>query len=223
MQAQLHAPSDMSVQPLRCPGGWLKRSALHMPRQIAMPNYISLTEAAAKLQTAYRVLIIGCSGSGKTTLGRAISDAFGLRCIPLDQEVLWQSGWVERSDAEQYSMIAKLVQEDRWVMDGTNPKTFDLRLPRADLVLWPRLPRLACISGVTRRWLKYRGQTRPGMAQGCPEKLDAEFLHFIWTFEQTVSPRIIEGLDTHGPDVPVLVFRSRKEMTDLLALSGAPA
>jgi len=83
------------------------------------------------------------------------------------------------------------------------------------------MPRWLCLWGVTTRWLKWMGRTRPHMAPGCPEKLDWEFLSFIWTFEEKFTPRIIDGLDRHGSAVPVLALKSRAEMRQLLgAIAG---
>ena len=56
------------------------------------------------------------------------------------------------------------------------------------------------------------------MAPGCPEKIEWQFLRFIWTFEQIYSPRIIAGLAEHGPEIPVLQLTSRRQMHALLDL-----
>ena len=61
------------------------------------------------------------------------------------------------------------------------------------------------------------------MAPGCPEKLDWEFLRFIWTFENRFSPRIVAALVEDGPNVPVFQLKSRRQMGVLLDLIGAPA
>ena len=103
-------------------------------------------------------------------------------------------------------------------MDGTNTTTFDLRLPRTDFVIWVRMPRRLCLWGAVSRWFKWIERTRPEMAPGCPEKIEWQFLRFIWTFEQIYSPRIIAGLAEHGPEIPVLQLTSRRQMHALLDL-----
>jgi hypothetical protein len=67
------------------------------------------------------------------------------------------------------------------------------------------------------------GRTRPEMAEGCPERIDGEFLRYIWNFERMTVPKILAGLAQHGPDVPVLQLKSRGEMRQLLDLLGRPA
>lgn len=182
-----------------------------------------LTEAADYIRRANRILVIGCSGGGKSTLSQKIAARFDLACVSIDRDVLWLPGWVQRDRDEQRAIIVAKVQGERWLMDGTDPSTFDIRLPRTDLVIWVRMPRLLCIWGALSRWIKWVGRTRPEMAPGCIEKVDWEFLRFIWTFEEKFTPRVLAGLVEHGPNVPVLQLKSRGEMRQLLDLLGRAA
>lgn len=100
-----------------------------------MPRYVDLNGAASNLARADRVLVIGCSGGGKTTLSQSIATAFGLEFQSLDRDVRWLPGWKERDRQEQRARIAELTRRSRWVMDGSGASSFDLRLPRTDLVL----------------------------------------------------------------------------------------
>jgi adenylate kinase family enzyme len=189
----------------------------------ALVRSVDIDEAARILEKAGRILVIGCSGGGKSTLSQKIAARFGLAYVSIDRDVLWLPGWVQRDKAEQRAIIVTKVQGERWIMDGTNPSTFDIRLPRTDLVIWVRMPRVLCIWGAVSRWLKWMGRTRPEMAPGCIEKVDWDFLRFIWTFEEKFTPRVLAGLAEHGPDVPVLQLKSRGEMRQLLDLLGRPA
>lgn len=182
-----------------------------------MPTSISISDAAKRLTTANRVLVIGCSGGGKSTLSLKIAERFGLEYQSYDRDVRWLQGWRVRDRAEQRDLVADLVSGKRWVMDGNSPSTFDIRLPRADLVVWLRVPRRVALMGVARRVLTNYGSVRIDMADGCPEQLpDQEFLAYIWTFEQKTAPRITAGLDRYGPDVPVVTLHTRKEAEALL-------
>ncbi|ACP25072.1 putative DNA topology modulation FlaR protein [Sinorhizobium fredii NGR234] len=182
-----------------------------------MANHLSdMAEAASHLSRAKRILVIGCSGGGKTTLARWLSARFDLPFVSMDQEFFWLPGWVSRARAEQRTLIAARVDEPRWVMDGTNPSSFDLRMPRTDVVVWVRMPRLLCLWGAASRWLKWRGQARPEMADGCPERLSPDFIRYIWTFERKFAPAIAIGLEAYS--VPVIQIRSRAQMRRLLDL-----
>ncbi|EJC79183.1 adenylate kinase-like kinase [Rhizobium leguminosarum bv. trifolii WSM2297] len=195
-----------------------QRAELPLRQQIT-----DIKQAAQDIRRARRILVVGCSGGGKSTLSLTIARRFGLSYISLDRDVYWLPGWVTRDRAEQRGIIASRILEDRWIMDGTNTSSLDIRMPRTDVVVWVRIPRLLCIWGAISRWVKWIGRTRPEMAPGCTEKIDWKFLCFIWTFEEKFAPRIVAGLAEHGPDVPVLQLKSRRQMRELLDLLRAPA
>lgn len=182
-----------------------------------------LARAADLVRGANRILVMGCSGGGKSRLSQKFAARFGHAYVSIDRDVLWLPGWKERDKAEQRAIIKSMIEGDRWIMDGTNPSTFDVRLPRTDFVIWVRMPRLLCIWGAISRWVKWVGRTRPEMAPGCREKIDWQFLRFIWTFEEKFAPRIVKGLVEHGANVPVFQLTSRRQMRELLDLLGASA
>ncbi len=189
-----------------------------------MTVYVSIEEAAEQLKSAHRVLVIGCSGGGKSTLSNRLCECLGLPYVSMDRDFYWLPGWVKRDKAEERVLITETVARPRWLMDGTGQSTFDLRLPRTNMVIWVRLPRSRCLLGVTRRGFRYSGKTRPEMAEGCLEQIpDREFLSYIWNFEKRTVPQILLQLQRHGPDVPVLQLKSHAEMRCLLDLLGAPA
>ncbi|MBY5533127.1 AAA family ATPase [Rhizobium leguminosarum] len=197
-----------------------------MDQRVDLPPHQQITDlkqAVEHIRTARRILVIGCSGGGKSTLSLKIARRFGLSYISLDRDVFWLPGWVVRDRVEQRTIIASRILEERWIMDGTNPSSLDIRLPRTDFVVWVRMPRLVCIWGAISRWAKWVGRTRPEMAPGCIEKVDLEFLRFIWTFEEKFAPRLVAGIAAHGPEVPVLQLKSRAQMRGLLDLLGRPA
>lgn len=186
-----------------------------------MPRYVSLTETVNLLATVERVLVVGCSGGGKTTFSAKIAESFGLEFLSLDRDVRWLPGWVERDRREQREIIADMVQRSRWVMDGSGASSFDIRLPRTDLVLWVRVPRRVALLGLLKRVSRFYGSVRPAMADGCPEPLpDREFLSYIWNFEKKYSPIFIKQIDRYGPNVPVAVLHSHREMDRLLQLAS---
>ena len=184
-----------------------------------MSNYIRMDQAAAILKRADRVMVIGNSGTGKSTLAAGIAKHLELENISIDRDVTWLPGWIVRDMQEQRTVMASKAAGDRWVMDGTSLSSFDLRLPRADLVLWLRAPSLFALWGVLSRAMKSYGKVRPDMAPGCPERLpDMEFLRYIWSFEKIHAPKVIARIETIGPEKPVFVIKTRKDMRRLLAL-----
>jgi adenylate kinase family enzyme len=135
----------------------------------------------------------------------------------MDRAFFWLPGWRLRPRPEIRKLLAETVEADRWIIDGTSPGTLDIRLPRADVVLFYRPGRTACLVGVGKRWLRYRGRSRPELPEGCPEKIDMPFLRYIWRFERTETPEIMEMIEIHGPEVPVIMLKSRRQAAALLA------
>lgn len=184
-------------------------------------NLVSLEDGAALLRAASRVAVIGCSGGGKSTLSQRLAKVLDARYICMDRAFFWLPGWVMRDRAEQRALIAKAIEADRWVMDGTNQSSFDIRLARTQVMIWVRMPRWLCLWGVFSRWLKHAGRTRPEMTPGCPEKIDREFLRYVWNFDRTYVPVITARIEEHAPRMPVLMLKSRREMRRLLDIVEA--
>ena len=182
------------------------------------------------LVEADRILVIGCPGSGKSTLAKRLARALGLDYISMDRDFYWLPGWRKRPRDEIDRLIARAMVKERWIMDGTGLNSFHLRLPRAEAVIWLRLPRYACLYGAISRAVRYFGRNRPELPVGCPEHLSLEALAYIWNFERDAAPLIeaelrdhVAGIAANGPEVPVLQLKSRRQMCELLDLLRPPA
>lgn len=163
-----------------------------------------------------RIVILGCSGSGKSTLARRLGDKLGLPVVHLDA-LFWRPGWVESDPQDFRDRVAQAVAGDRWVCDGGYSKTYDLRFPRADTVVWLERPRWLCLTRVTLRWLRHWRRSRPDMGPGCPEKVDLAFYAFIWTWEKRTRPKIEAGLARYAPATPRIVLDSDAAVEAFLA------
>ena len=184
---------------------------------------VTIEAAARLLPDANRILVIGCSGGGKSTLSMALCRRFDLPFLSMDSDFFWLPGWVKREKAQERALITEAAARERWLMDGTGSSSMDLRLPRADLVIWVRMPRWLCLYAVARRALRHRGGTRPEMAPGCLEQIpDREFLSYIWHFEERVSPVIVKALGRYAPDCPIVTLKNRGETARLLDLLTRP-
>lgn len=163
-----------------------------------------------------RVLVIGCSGAGKSTFSRRLARVTGLPRIELDH-AYWRPGWTERPKDEWREKVAGLCAEPAWILDGNFTGSLNIRLPRADTVIWLDYPRLVCIRRVLGRIARGYGRVRAGLPEGCPERLDLEFLRFIWNFNAKTKPRISAAVEEFGSHAKLHTLRSDRDAERLLA------
>ena len=130
-----------------------------------------------------RVMIIGAPGSGKSTAARMIGEKLGLPVFYMDREVHWLPNWEERAKAEKMIAVDRIIAQKAWVFEGGHSSSYEKRAARADLLIWLDIPLWLRVIRVVRRSIRQRGQSRPDLADDCPEKLRMlpEFLHYILT------------------------------------------
>lgn len=147
-----------------------------------------------------RIALIGSPGSGKSTLSKELAGLTGLPLYHLDA-LYWRPGWQPTPGEEWKELQSDLVAGERWLMDGNYGGTMEIRLQRADLVIFLDLPRWLCLWRALKRAWQNRGQARTDMAPGCPEKVDREFLSYIWHFPDRQRPKILQRLREAGVEV----------------------
>ena len=163
-----------------------------------------------------RILVIGTPGAGKSTLAAGLGAALDLPVVHLDA-LFWKPGWRETPRDEFRALTAELIKREEWVIDGHYGSSLDLRLPAADTVILLDLPRALCIWRVTRRWLTHIGRTRPDMGPGCPEKIDWEFIKWIWDFPRSHMTEAQRQLRELPESTRVYHLHSRREIDRFLA------
>jgi adenylate kinase family enzyme len=99
-----------------------------------------------------RILIIGRSGAGKTTFTNELGKRLNHEVVHLDN-LFWKPDWVRAYSPEEWErIIADLVANDRWIIDGNYHQTLDIRLRRADAVVYFDIhPLRAMFGGLSRR------------------------------------------------------------------------
>ncbi|MDX6437427.1 MAG: hypothetical protein QOF45_10 [Gaiellaceae bacterium] len=144
-----------------------------------------------------RVAVIGCGGAGKTTLARKIGAALDLTVIHSD---FYRPGWEEAHPL--------LIDGDAWVIDAMRLGTLEERLARADTVVFVDRSALACVWGIFRRRLRYRGGVHE---DGVADFVNIDFLRWVVSFRRRVRPRIEELLSQHRATTRVVVLRSARQ------------
>lgn len=154
-----------------------------------------------------RIVLLGCAGQGKTTLGRKLAARLGAPFVCLDD--IWQKGWSDADVPRFRALLVAAHSGDGWISDGNfAAATFDLRLPRAQLIVWLDRPRLGCAWRALTRVFRADESHRFGGLH--------KAMAFIWNFDQVNRPRIEAARKQHGPDVPVLHLTSERAIGDFL-------
>lgn len=166
-----------------------------------------------------RVVILGNAGSGKSTLARRLGERLGLPVVHLDV-LFWEPGWTEPDNDAFRARVSAAIAGDSWVSDGNYlSRTFDLRLPRAELVIWLDTPRSTCMLRVLTRSL--RGGSRADLAPGCEERMFnrqyLEFLAYTWNYDRKSRPRLDAARQAIAPDVPVVHLSGSRQIDTFLS------
>jgi adenylate kinase family enzyme len=164
-----------------------------------------------------KILLIGAGGSGKSVLAARIAAQTGLPLIHLDA-LFWRPGWVEIPRDEWMRIVGEIVQRDAWVMDGNYGGTLDLRLAACDTVLFLDFPPIMCLWRVLKRRVQFHNKPRPDAGSDCPERLNREFLRWIWTYRKKRRPKILEKLSLAAAEGKrVVILRDSKAVEDFMA------
>lgn len=140
-------------------------------------------------------MVMGCSGGGKSTLTQTLAQITGLRAIHIDF-FFWKPNWVERSKPEVMELVLNELKTDGWVFDGNHSSSHAARLEHADMIIWVDISRWRCIFNVIMRLWAYRGSHRPTITEGCNERIEWEFLKYIWNFNRVRGPKIAKLFET---------------------------
>lgn len=163
-----------------------------------------------------RIVIIGSGGAGKSTLAKRLGEILQIKVIHLDK-LYWRPNWVETPKDEWIQTVTELLKKDSWILDGNFGGTMEMRLEACDTAIFLDLSRTVCLYRVLKRRLTYRKTNRPDMAEGCHEKVNLEFLGWIWNFRQTTRPKIEERLKKIESGKTVIRLKSAQEMENFIS------
>jgi len=156
-----------------------------------------------------RIIIIGCGGSGKSTLAAKLGENLDLPVFHLDR-YFWNPGWVQTPRPEWNAIQEDLIKQQKWIIDGNYGSSLDLRISAADTIIFLDLPTLTCLWNVVKRYLKFRGKSRPDMCEGCPEALDGEFITWILNYRKRKRPQVLSKLNQVDQAKKIVVLSSFK-------------
>lgn len=170
-----------------------------------------------------RIAIVGAPGAGKSTLARALGARLSLPVYHMDH-IHWKPGWVERDRADKIALARDVIARETWILEGGLSAIHHERLARADMMIWLDLPVGLRVRRVLWRTVRWFGQVRPDMQEGCREGMNSEMLRFfryIWNTRHSARAKIAASVDPLPAGLDLVHLRSPREVADFLDRLGA--
>lgn len=176
----------------------------------------SETTTKSAISRMRKVCIIGCGGAGKSTLAVRLGSILDLPVVHLDA-VHWMPDWEKPPGEVWRRRHRELLGGEVWILDGNYGGTMTERIAASDTVILLALPRLTCLFQVFKRAIRHLGRSRPDLNPGCREQLpDREFLGWIWNYNRTRLPGILDDLERVRNHKNVVILRSRGDVARFL-------
>lgn len=152
-----------------------------------------------------KVIVIGSPGAGKSTFARKLAERTGLPLYYLD--MLWHKPDRTHISREEFDeQLARMIRQDRWIIDGDYSRTLEVRLAACDTAYFLDYPLEICLAGAEARVGKKR-EDMPWVET----EFDPEFRQWIVDFHKDQLPGIYDLLVKYGENKTVVVFKSRAE------------
>lgn len=158
-----------------------------------------------------RILVIGCPGAGKSTFARKLRDLTGLPLYYLDR-IYHRADRTTVSREEFDAALQKIMETDRWIIDGNYQRTLEMRLKECDTVLFLDFPLELCLEGAASRI----GTVREDLPW-VETEFDPEFRQYIFDFSKEQLPHIYELIEIYRPRVNIFTFHTREEADEWLS------
>lgn len=171
-----------------------------------------------------RIAVVGCIGAGKSRLARLLGDALDIEVFHLDRS-WWTPGRYRITgpatvasrtmDPVDFRRLEEgIVAGERWIVDG-DAANQDLRLARADTVVFLDLPRWRCIVRVLRRQLS-RSYDYPDGVRGS-WRWSVHLARWVWfTWPAQRRPALVDAIAAHAAAADVHHLPTRRQIDDFL-------
>ena len=147
-----------------------------------------------------KIAVIGCCGGGKSVLTKKLSKIWGIPAYHLD-DLFWHEGWIGTEHEDWQRINRELVENKRWIIDGTYSSCLEIRMKNADLIIFVDLPLWLCFFRVIKRQIRnFLGweKSLPARIQKANESSsktylsDWDFYRYVLTFKRNFNPLIHE-------------------------------
>ncbi|MCR1899815.1 adenylate kinase [Irregularibacter muris] len=151
-----------------------------------------------------KVIVIGSPGAGKSEFARKLRDAMKIPLYYLD--MLWHKTDKTNISRDEFDLeLNKILNLDKWIIDGNYLRTLEIRLKECDTVFLLDYPLNVCLAGAKSRIGKKR-EDMPWIET----EFDEEFKQWIEDFPEDQLPQIYDLLK-ENKQKNIVIFKSREE------------
>lgn len=164
------------------------------------------------IKSMKRIMIIGPAGAGKSELSKKINKITKLPLYHLDN-IFWNSDKTHLSPEEFDLKLKEILETDEWIIDGNYSRTYEMRIEKADTIIFLNYPLEVCLDGVNSRIGKQRDDL-----PWIEEEFDPEFKKWIINWFKDELPKTKEILEKYKENKNVVILESREEAISFLEL-----
>ena len=160
-----------------------------------------------------KIIVIGPGGAGKSEMSRRLRDILNLPLYHLDN-IFWKEDKTHVTRDEFDVKLSELLSKDKWIIDGDYSRTYEIRMGKADTIIFLDYPLDVCLKGVESRI----GKPRPDIPWE-EESFDPEFKQWIIDWFKDKRPAVLSLIEKYRNTKNVIVLHNREEgdnyLTDL--------
>ncbi len=127
-----------------------------------------------------KVMIVGNIAAGKSTFAKKLHNLTGIKLIHLDN-LYFEEDRTYMTVVEWIGVVAKISQENSWIIDGNYPQTLEIRANQADTIFIFDISRMRCSLNLLKRFFYCKMLKRK---LDCNSKSDNYYhaIKKIWSF-----------------------------------------
>ena len=153
-----------------------------------------------------KIIVIGPSGAGKSYFSKQLASITNLPLYHLDN-IFWKEDRTHISRDEFDEKLLKILEQDKWIIDGDYSRTYELRIKYADTIIFLYFPLEVALKGAESRIGKPR-EDIPWQE----DIFDPEFKQWIINWYKNTRPWVDHLIEKYKDSKNIVVFKSREEI-----------